>query len=72
MGTVARGAKQAVETCLRVKPGEKVVIITDSETMKIGYAIWQAAEKIVGNIHFFVMEDFVQRPLSFPDEIGDY
>ena len=39
MGTIEEGVKQAVENCLKVKPGEDVVIITDTETIEIGSAI---------------------------------
>ena len=39
MGTIAEGVKQAVENCLKVKPGENVVVITDRETLEIGSAL---------------------------------
>ena len=37
------GAKIAVSTCMGVKKGEKVLIITDIEKQKIGEALFQAA-----------------------------
>jgi len=67
---IEKGVKQAVETCLKLKINERVVIITDWETLRIGYAIWRVAEKITGNIQFFLMEDFGRRPLRFPEQIG--
>ncbi|MEK7503860.1 MAG: aminopeptidase [Patescibacteria group bacterium] len=70
MGSVRKGAKQAIETCLKVKENEKVVIITDLEAIEISYAIKEAVERITENIQVFVMEEFGPRPLSFPVEIG--
>jgi aminopeptidase len=69
MGTIAEGVRQAVENCLKVQPGERVVIITDEETREIGDALKGAIEKITNKIDFFVMEDFGLRPIPFPSEI---
>jgi len=71
VGTIEQGVKQAVENCLRVKAGEMAVIITDKETIEIGSALKTAIEKITGKIQFFVMEDFGERPIDFPQAIGD-
>jgi len=71
MGSITKGARQAVENCLKIKAGEKVVIITDRETFKIGFAIRRAVERITNRIRFLVMEDFGGRPLDFPDEVGE-
>lgn len=71
MGTIEQGVKQAVENCLRVKAGEKAVVITDSETLEIGSALKAAIEKIVGPVQFFVMEDFGERPIDYPQAIDE-
>ena len=71
MGTIEQGVKQAVENCLRVKAGEKAVVITDTETLEIGSALKEAIEKIAGMVQFFVMEDFGERPISFPQAMED-
>jgi len=71
MGTIEQGVKQAVENCLKVKPGENVVIITDEETIEIGKAIKAAVEKITADIKFFVIEDFGERPIDYPKAIDD-
>jgi len=71
MGTIEQGVKQAVENCLKVKAGERVTIITDKETIDIGSALKTAIEKITGKIQFFMMEDFGERPIDFPQAIGD-
>jgi aminopeptidase len=71
MGTIEKGVKQAVENCLKVKAGDKVVIITDTETIQIGTAIKTAIEKITADVEFFIMEDFGERPIDYPQAIDD-
>jgi len=71
MGTIEQGVKQAVENCLRVNAGEKAVVITDAETLVIGSALKAAIEKIVGEVQFFVMEDFGERPINYPRAIDE-
>lgn len=44
-----RGAKMAVETCLGVKPKERVLIVTDYDRMSIAMALTAAAEAIGGD-----------------------
>ena len=66
MGTIEQGVKQAVENCLKVKTGEKAVVITDMETLEIGSALKTAIEKIAGKVQFFIMEDFGERPIDYP------
>jgi leucyl aminopeptidase (aminopeptidase T) len=77
MGSVQFGAMQAVKNCVRLKPGEKVVIVTDLKTRFIADALASEAGSISpGKIEMFVMEDFGERPedgsnpLPFPEEIG--
>ena len=71
MGTIEQGVRQAVENCLKVKAGERVTIITDEETIEIGSALKAAIEKITPETEFFVMEDFGQRPIDYPQAIDD-
>ena len=61
-GSIEYGAKQAIENCLKIQEGEKLVIITDKETLEIGTALKTAAEKITKTIEFYVLEDFGERP----------
>jgi len=61
-GSIEYGAKQAIENCLKVKEGEKLVIITDKETLEIGTALKKAAEERTKTIDFYVLEDFGERP----------
>jgi hypothetical protein len=70
MGSMEEGVKQAIENCLKVKKGENVVVITDRETLGIGSALREAAQKSTRKpAQFFVMEDFGTRPIQFPQEI---
>ena len=85
MGTIEQGVRQAVENCLKVKPGERALVITDTQTIEVGSALKAAIERIVpqgelshplremarptGEVQFFVMEDFGQRPIDFPQAI---
>jgi len=71
MGTIEQGVRQAIENCLRVKAGEKAVVITDTETLTIGSALKAAIEKITGQVQFFVMEDFGKRPIDYPPAIDE-
>lgn len=71
MGTIEQGVKQAIENCLKIEKGEKVIIITDEETSEIGSALKTAIEKITPKIQFFLMEDFGQRPIDYPQVIDD-
>ncbi|MEJ2702630.1 MAG: hypothetical protein P8Z79_09335, partial [Sedimentisphaerales bacterium] len=71
MGTIEQGVKQAVENCLKVKAGEKAVVITDKETFEVGSAMKAAIEKIAGRVQFFVMEDFGERPIDYPKAMDE-
>jgi len=71
VGTIEQGVKQAVENCLRVKADEKAVVITDNQTLEIGSALKTAIEKIAGETEIFVMEDFGERPIEFPQAMHD-
>lgn len=58
------GARSAVETCLRIDPAEKVTLITDRETERIGAAL--AAQLAARGCQWnaFVLEDLAPRPLG--------
>lgn len=75
MDKMVIGARQAVVNCVKVKPGEKAVLITDLETERMADAISGQVEAAGGFVRKFVMEDFGprprngRRPLPFPGEI---
>ncbi|HKQ98697.1 MAG TPA: aminopeptidase [Candidatus Polarisedimenticolia bacterium] len=65
------GAKSAVFTCLRVKAGERVVLITDQEALPIGAALYQQFVAAGAEVDAFVLEDLAPRPLAgFPEPIA--
>ena len=65
------GARNAVQVCLRVRPSEKVTVITDEATKEIAAAIVQELEAVGSPYKAWVLEDLAQRPLSdLPREIG--
>jgi len=70
MGTLSEGAKNAVDVCMGVKPGEHVLIVTDKCTITIGDALRRAAEKVTSYVEMYVLEDYGIRPMrSLPEEI---
>jgi len=72
---IEAGARQAVNCCTRVLPGELVVVITDRKTAGLAEAIIRQVELVGAKALRFVMEDFGprpedgSRPLPFPDAI---
>jgi len=77
-GTVEYRAMQAIKNCLKVKPKEKIVIITDINTKFIADELKKNCDDITpGNTQIFTMENFGERPddgsnpLKFPEEIGN-
>jgi leucyl aminopeptidase (aminopeptidase T) len=66
------GARNAVTTCLRIKPEEKVTLITDESCMTIAAALVFELEKIGCVWHAFVLEQIAERPLNgMPREVLD-
>lgn len=64
MGTIDQGAKNAIEVCMAVKPGERVVLVTDRLVPEVGDALEAAARKISQNVARFDLESFGARPLT--------
>jgi aminopeptidase len=64
------GARNAVQVCLRVKPNEKVTVITDEATKDIAAAIVHELEAVGSPYQAWVLEELAPRPLSdLPREI---
>jgi aminopeptidase len=64
------GARNAVRTCLRIQPSEKVTIITDTFSRDIAASIAAEVEAVGAPFHAFVLEDLAPRPLTgLPSEI---
>jgi aminopeptidase len=72
MGSLEKGAKNAVVVCMGLKPGEHVLIVTDNAQLKIGQALENVSKRITGYVKLFVIEDLAQRPLKvLPKQIVD-
>ena len=66
------GAHNAVNTCLRIQPSEKVTLITDNACREIAASIAQELLKVGSPFKAFVLEDLAPRPLiDLPPEIAD-
>jgi len=62
LGTLKQGAKNAVQTCMNVKKGEHVLIVSDKPRLEIGEALKREAEAVTsGNVKVFVLEDLLDR-----------
>ena len=63
------GARNAVEVCLRLKPKERITIITDAVTRGIAAALQKEVERVGSDYSLFVLEHHARRPLKFMPEI---
>jgi aminopeptidase len=64
------GARNAVTTCLRIQPSEKVTLITDEDCLPIAASIAAQLDGVGCEWHSFVLEDLAPRPLTdMPAEI---
>jgi leucyl aminopeptidase (aminopeptidase T) len=57
------GARNAVHTCLRIQPFEKVTVITDHACQEIATAIVRELDEMGCHFQSFVLEDLAARPL---------
>lgn len=75
MDPIQNGARQAILNCLKVKRGEKVVIVTDRETERLADALVDQINEVGAEVRKFVMEEYGDRPedgsnpLKLPEEI---
>jgi aminopeptidase len=72
MGTLQEGARNAVRTCMGLKPGEKVLIVSDRSNYVIGEGLLAQASLVTGgeNVKLIILEDVSKRPLtSLPEEV---
>src|SRR5207237_3534416 len=63
------GARNAIDTCLRLKPQERITIITDTVTRGIAAALQSEVERVGSKYSLFVLEHHARRPLSHMPEI---
>ena len=58
------GARNAVETCLGVRPGENVVLIADEASCAVAASIAAALEDRKALYTALLLEDFGPRPMT--------
>ncbi len=58
------GARNAVRTCLAIGPQDRVAILTDLETDRIGLALKQEAEAAGAVTEMLMLESFGERPFT--------
>src|SRR5215468_4680024 len=63
------GARNAIHVCLRLKPEERITIITDVATREIAAALQTEVERVGSDYSLFVLEHHARRPLKFMPEI---
>lgn len=71
-GTIDQGSKNAVETCMGLRPGERVLIVTDQPELAVGTSLQKSAEGVTGpdRVQLFTLEDLAPRPLKLlPEKI---
>jgi leucyl aminopeptidase (aminopeptidase T) len=66
------GAKNAIETCLAIQPGEKVILIFDRASEAVAASLAEAIVNRHAMLEAFCLEDEAQRPLAkAPQRIMD-
>ena len=66
------GARNAVNVCLRIQPGEKVTVITDEATKEIAASLVHEVENVGAAYQAWILEELAPRPLGdLPLEIVD-
>ncbi len=58
------GAQNAVRSCLRIQPDEKVTLITDRACLEIGASLVQELKQLGVPFHAWVLEELAPRPLK--------
>ncbi|MFW6141320.1 MAG: aminopeptidase [Candidatus Saliniplasma sp.] len=68
--SLEKAAKTAIETCMGVRQGEDVVIVSDGRTLNIGKELRKAALDATNGVRFFNLDIYGKRPLDyFPNAI---
>jgi aminopeptidase len=57
------GARNAIQTCLRVRPEEHVVIVTDRETEEIAASLADQVREVGAPLEVLLMEEYGARPM---------
>jgi len=62
------GARNAIQICLRLRPEERITIITDEATRDIAAALEAEIAEVGSEFSVFVLEHHARRPLTFMPE----
>jgi len=57
------GAYNAINVCLRLKPEERITIITDNESLEIATSLVEEIKKVGSEYSVMVIEDYAPRPI---------
>jgi leucyl aminopeptidase (aminopeptidase T) len=69
---LSEGAYNAINVCLRLKPDQRVTIITDNESLEIASSLAHEIKKVGSPYSLMIIEDYAPRPLkSMPQPILD-
>jgi aminopeptidase len=69
---LSEGAYNAINVCLRLKPEERITIITDNESLEIASSLVAEIKKVGAECSVMVIEDYASRPLkNMPQPILD-
>jgi len=72
MGTLYKGAKNAVEVCMEVKSDEHVLIVTDKSQYEVGRTLRKAAFEVTPYVSMLTLEAFGERPMTvLPKQIEE-
>ncbi|HVO74098.1 MAG TPA: aminopeptidase [Ignavibacteriaceae bacterium] len=63
------GAYNAINVCLRLKPEERITLVTDEESIEIAASLVNEIEKTGSKYRLFLLEDIANRPLKRMPEI---
>ncbi len=70
--SLEEGCRNAVETCMGISEGERVVIVSDSESLAIGKKLKEIALEITPHVRFFNLGIYGDRPLDdLPERIEE-
>ncbi|MCY7362156.1 MAG: aminopeptidase, partial [Ignavibacteria bacterium] len=69
---LSQGASNAINSCLRLKPEERITIITDNDSLEIATSLVHEIKKVGSEYSLMIIEDYVERPTpNMPKQILD-
>ncbi|MBI4091433.1 hypothetical protein HY419_01625, partial [candidate division WWE3 bacterium] len=64
MKSLQKSSENAIKNCIELAKSDRIVIVTDRKTRKIGDSLKAEAAKITPNVLFLFIEDYGKRPLQ--------